>query len=143
MSHPNLDLIDRFFAAYGQHDFAALREVVAENVTWHFPGRNPLNGTRTGIEEVAAFFDAMGRVMGGSNIQVDALISAVNDSYVVQAQHIITHRDDGHNLDHEWCVLWRFENGKIAGGKHLAADQYAADEFFNWAVQDHSAIAKE
>lgn len=131
MPHPNLDLIDRFFAAYSRRDMPALEQVMADNVTWNFPGRNPLSGDRTGIDEVVAFFDAMGGVMGGSNIQVEALISAVNDGYVVQAQHITTHREDGHNLDHEWCVLWRFENGKIVGGKHLAADQYAADEFFN------------
>ena len=131
MSHPNLDLIDRFFAAYGARDLAALREVVAEDVTWNFPGRNPLSGTRRGVDEVVAFFDAMGGVMGGSAIQVERLISAVNDAYVVEVQHITTHRADGHNLDHQWCVLWRFENGRIAEGRHLASDQYAADEFFN------------
>jgi ketosteroid isomerase-like protein len=131
MGHPNLDLIDRFFAAYGARDMAALRDVVTESITWHFPGRNPLSGTRTGLDQVVAFFDAMGGVMGGSKITVERLISAVNDTYVVEVQHMTTHRDDGHNLDHEWCVLWRFENGRIAAGKHLAADQYAADMFFN------------
>jgi hypothetical protein len=36
-----------------------------------------------------------------------------NDKYVVECQHIWTNRDDGHNLDHLVCVLWKFENGKI------------------------------
>lgn len=131
MPHPNLDRIDQFFAAYGSRDMAALREVVAEGFSWHFPGRNPLSGTRHGLDEVVTFFDAMGGLMGNSNSHVDRLIQAANDDYVVEVQHITTHRPDGHNLDHQWCVVWRFEDGKIAEGRHLASDQYAADDFFN------------
>ena len=41
-----------------------------------------------------------------------------------------TNRDDGHNLDHQWCVRWVFKDGKIVEGRHFASDQYAVDEFF-------------
>jgi ketosteroid isomerase-like protein len=58
MAHPNLDLIDRFFAAYGERDLAALRDVLAENATWTFPGHHPLSGTKVGIDAIVAFFDA-------------------------------------------------------------------------------------
>ena len=42
MTHPNLDLINQFFAAYGQHDLDALRQVLAEDVRWIFPGCHSL-----------------------------------------------------------------------------------------------------
>ncbi len=64
MPHPNLELIDRFFAAYSNRDLAGLRQVLAENVKWIFPGRHPLSGTKTGIDQVVAFFDDMGKIMG-------------------------------------------------------------------------------
>jgi uncharacterized protein len=130
MTHPNLDLIDRFFAAYSSHDREGLRAVLAKNATWTFPGHHPLGGSKVGIDEIVVFFDAIGSVMGGTNASVEKLVMGVNDEYIVECQHIRTSRTDGPNLDQELCVLWSFENGKIASGKHLAADQDALDAFF-------------
>ena len=134
MPNTNLELIDQFFQGYGARDFVGLRRVWAADGRWVFPGRNPLSGGKEGVEAIVAFFDAMGAVMGGSNIQVEKLVQGVSDDYVVEAQHIWTNRDDGHNLDHQWCVLWKFAGSKIVEGRHLAADQYAVDEFFNHVV---------
>ena len=133
MSHPNLDLIERFFAAYGQRDFAGLRNVLAENATWTFPGHHPLSGTKVGIDEIVAFFDAVGTIMGNSNPNVDKLVVGANEQYVVECQHIRTDRIDGPNLDQQLCVLWSFADGKIASGQHLAADQDALDAFYTSA----------
>ena len=130
MKHANLDLIDKFFEAYGKRDLNGIRQVLAENATWTFPGRNPLSGTKVGIDDVIAFFDAIGSIMGSSNVQAEQLVIGVNENYAAECQHIWTNREDGRNLDHQWCVLWKFENGKIAEGRHLAADQYAVDQFF-------------
>jgi uncharacterized protein len=130
MTHPNLDLINRFFEAYGQRDLDTLRLVLAENVQWIFPGHHPLSGTKVGLDEVIAFFDAMGSIMGQSNVKAETLVTGVNDGYVAQCQHIWTQRADGINLDHQWCVLWKFADGKITEGQHLAADQAAVDSFF-------------
>src|SRR5438045_3732648 len=95
-----------------------------------FPGYHPVSGTKVGVDEVIAFFDTLGGLMGKSNVKVEKLVTGVNDDYVVECQHISTDREDDHNLDQHWCVLWKFENGKITEGRHLAADQHAADEFF-------------
>jgi len=130
MSHPNLDLIDRFFAAYGSRDHEGLRNVLAEHATWSFPGHHRLSGTKVGIDAIVAFFDGMGNVMGRSNPSIEKLITGVNDAYVAECQHIRTSRADGPNLDQQLCVLWSFENGKIVAGRHLAADQDAIDTFF-------------
>ncbi len=131
MMQPNQDLINRFFYAYGQHDLEALKQVVADDMRWIFPGQNPFSGTKQGPEAVIAFFDAMGGVMGSSNIQMQVLVTGVNDSYVSEVQHITTHRADGVNFEQTWCVIWKFADGKIVEGRHLASDQQAADAFFN------------
>jgi ketosteroid isomerase-like protein len=130
MTHPNLDLIDAFFAAYGQRDREALGRVLADSATWTFPGHHPLSGTKVGIDEVVALFDAIGSVMGSSNANVEKLVLGVNEQYVAECQHIRTNRAEGPNLDQQLCVLWSFENGKIVSGRHLTADQDALDAFF-------------
>lgn len=131
MTHPNLATIDEFFKAYGRRDFEALRHVTVEHVSWFFPGRNPASGIKSGLHEVLRFFDVMGAIMSQSNIQVEKLVNEANDSYVLECQHIWTRRADDLNLDQLWCVLWEFENGRIAVGRHFAADQYAVDAFFS------------
>jgi uncharacterized protein len=131
MTHPNQEIINRFFDAYGRRDRAALQQVLSDEVCWVFPGRNRFSGTHAGIDAVVSFFDAMGGVMGTSNIQFEQLVVSANDNYVSEVQHIQTRRDDGNSLDHHWCVLWKFADSKIAEGRHLASDQYAVDEFFN------------
>ena len=130
MTHTNLELIDQFFAAYGKRDREGLRQVLADTATWTFPGHHPLSGTKVGIDAIVAFFDAMGAIMGRSSANVEKLVMGVNEQYVVECQHIRTSRTDGPNLDQHLSVLWSFENGKIASGRHLAADQRALDAFF-------------
>ena len=130
MAHPNLDLIDQFFAAYGSRDIVGLHDVLADDATWTFPGHHRLSGTKVGIDEIVAFFDAVGGVMASSNANVEKLITGVNDGYVMECQHIRANRADGPNLDQQLCVLWLFANGKIASGRHLVADQDALDAFF-------------
>ncbi len=130
MDESNVKVIDAFFDSYSRRDMAGIRRVMAEDVRWTFPGRHPLSGVKDGLEAVIAFFDTMGGIMGGSNVRSEKLITGADAQYVVECQHVWTNRADGHNLDHLWCVVWRFEGGKIVEGRHFAADQYAVDAFF-------------
>ena len=141
MPHPNLDLIDRFFAAYGKHDRAGLQDVLAEDATWTFPGHHPMSGTKIGIDAIVAFFDAVGNIMGSSHPTVEKLVMGVNEQYVVECQHVRTNRADGPNLDQQLCVLWSFADGKIASGQHLAADQDALDAFYTALLGNQSEEA--
>jgi uncharacterized protein len=130
MSNTNEVLIGNFFEAYSKHDFAAIREVMSDDVMWVFMGQHPLGGVKNGIEEVVAFFDNMGAIMGASNVIAAKLVTGSNDAFVIECQHITTHREDGNNIDHHVCVLWAFENNKIKEGRHFFADPHAADHFF-------------
>ena len=131
VENQNIDIINRFFEAYSKRDFKELKLVLDEDAKWIFPGKNPLSGTKVGIEGIVEFFDKMGAVMGKSNIRVEKLVTGVNDNYLVECQHIWTNRETGGNLDHHWCVLWSFKDGKIVEGKHFAENQYKADSFFS------------
>lgn len=128
MTHPNLDVINSFFEAYGKRDMDALRQVTTEDVTWHFPGRHPLGGTKKGVAEVVAFFDQMAKF----DFRADRLVIGVADEYVVEAQRVWT-EENGHDVEMGWCVLWTFDDGKLAGGTHFSSEQYKADDFFKRA----------
>jgi ketosteroid isomerase-like protein len=130
MTHPNQDIVNKFFEAYGQRNMEVIRTLMDRNVQWIFPGHHPLGGVKMGVDEVVAFFDAMGAIMEGSNIRVENLVSGVSDDYLVECQRIVTKREDGNNLDTYWSILWTFRHGKIIEGRHLAGDQHAADSFF-------------
>jgi|SRR5215467_2292834 len=130
MKNNKLETIYKFFEAYGKKDREGLAETLSADVRWVFPGHNPLSGLKTGIDELVEFFDRMGNIMEKSNIKVEKLVTGVHEDHVVECHRVITDREDGNNLDHEWCVLWTVKDGKITEGRHLAADQHAADTFF-------------
>ena len=132
MHNANLDTINKFLEAYGKRDLEALKLVLAEDAKWISLGQHPFGGVKNGFEEVIAFFDTMGSIMGRSNVRVEKLIVSENDTYVIECQHIWTGREDGHNLDHLVCVLWKFEGSKIVEGRHFFADPKAADDFYNY-----------
>ena len=95
--------------------------MLADDVKWMFPGYHPVSGTKVGVDEVIAFFDTLGGLMGKSNVKVEKLVTGVNDDYVVECQHISTDREDDHNLDQHWCVLWKFEKREDHGGPALGS----------------------
>ncbi len=127
----NQDVIDRFFALYLGRDFEGLKSVMADDVVWTFSGDHPLAGVKTGIKEVIAFFDSMGRIMGKSNPTIEKLIVAENDRYVIECSHIRTNLPGGPNIDHHVCVLWTLEQGKIVSGRHFFADPGLVNGYFN------------
>lgn len=125
MVDPKLTAIQDFFAAYAAGDVSAVRKVMADDVTWAIPGHHPLAGTKTGIEEVLAFFDQLRK----ANFKAEPLAVAVSGDYVLD-----THRgwsDEGDGLDLTWCLVFRFEEGKIKDVVNYCSDQHRADLFFN------------
>lgn len=125
--HPNLLIIERFFAAYGAKDVGAVREVLAPDVVWRIPGHHPLSGPKHGVDEVLAFFDQLAQ----ADMKAEPYAQAVTDDYVLDF-----HRgwsDAGARMDTTWCLAFRFVGCRIQEVTNLCADQHAADAFF-WSV---------
>ncbi|HVI47267.1 MAG TPA: nuclear transport factor 2 family protein [Chitinophaga sp.] len=129
--HPNLEIIGKFFAAYGNFDAEAMKEVVAEDVKWTIPGHHPMSGTKVGITEVLAYFAKLSE----SGFKADPIVLGVNDDYVIDCHRGWSNREDGNNVDMLWCLLWKIKDGKIVEVVNFAADQHEADRFFYKAYQ--------
>lgn len=126
MPHANEQIIHRFFDAYGKRDMAGLREVMADDVSWNFPGHSPVSGVTRGLPDVIALFDRI----GGLQMRADTYVTGVNDDFLVEAQRTYCVAP-GSDFEMEYAVLWRFADGKIVNGTHLCADQHRADAFFH------------
>src|SRR6201993_5553877 len=56
----NKQIVKDLFAAFGSGDIAVLRDLFAEDVIWHLPGKVPhYSGTYKGPDRVADFFQGL------------------------------------------------------------------------------------
>jgi ketosteroid isomerase-like protein len=121
----NLSKIQAFFAAYANHDVSAVREVMSDDIVWHIPGHHPLAGPKHGIDEVLAFFDQLGK----AGFQAQPLVIVEQGDYVID--HHRGWSTAGGGLDLTWCLVFRFESGKIVEVTNFCEDQHRADLFFH------------
>lgn len=120
----NLEKIQAFFTAYANKDVTAVRDVMANDIVWRIPGHHPLAGDKHGVEEVLAFFDQLGK----AGFQAEPLAVAEQGDYVID--HHRGWSTVGSGLDLTWCLVFRFEGGKIKDVTNYCGDQHKADLFF-------------
>jgi ketosteroid isomerase-like protein len=126
---PNIALVQRFFAAYAEHDLEKMREeILAPDVTWRIPGHHPLAGVKRGADEILAYFGALPR----ANFQAEPIVIAAQGDYVIDVHRGWASYGDA-TLDMEWVLVYRVAAGRIQEVTNFAADQHAADLFF-WEV---------
>ncbi|MEO8804789.1 MAG: nuclear transport factor 2 family protein [Burkholderiaceae bacterium] len=121
----NLSKIQDFFSAYAAKDVPAVSGVMAEDIVWRIPGHHPLAGDKRGIIEVLAFFDQLAK----ASFQAQPLVVAEQGDYVVD--HHRGWSTVGSGIDLTWCLVFRFENGKIKEVTNFCEDQHKADLFFH------------
>ena len=121
----SLKLVQKMFDAYAKGDTEALKEVVAEDVEWHIPGRHPLAGTKRGLDELGEFFKAL----HGAGFKAEVMILAANDNYVIDAHRGWSNTGQG-DVDLNWVLLYQIIDGKIKRIQNFSGDQYVSDEFF-------------
>lgn len=125
--HPNVQLIERYYAAYGRGDIAYLKaNIFAPDIKWIIPGHHPLAKTYHGVDEVVGFFEALKK--GG--FKAETYFLEANDNYVVD-MHRGWGEARGHKVDQRWCLVFKIKDGKIIEAQNFPGDQHEADAFFN------------
>lgn len=124
-TNENLKVVQTFFAAFAKNDLEGIRQVMAEDVEWHIPGRHPLSGTKRGIPEIMEFFKHL--QTGG--FKAELIILAANEKYVIDAHRgwSNTGKDD---IDFNWVLIYQIEKGKIKRVQNFSGSLYESDEFF-------------
>jgi uncharacterized protein len=126
--HPNVALIEEYYAADGGNDLDAMRNrFFASDIVWRIPGHHPLAGVKRGVDEVVAFFGQFAR----ARFRAETVFLEANDEWVVDL-----HRgwsEAGPGIDMMWALAFRVRDGTIVKAVNYPGDQHAADRFF-WAM---------
>jgi len=130
--HPNLQLIQTFFEAYGANDLTAIARVLSPDIEWVIPGQHPLSGVKRGVAEVLDYF----KQLNVFSFQAKPMVMGMNDDYVIDCHLNWSNRENGENIELMSCLLWQFKDGRIWKVYNFPQDQHLIDAFFIKAVSE-------
>ena len=127
--HPHASLMREASAAFSRSDIDALKKIIAEDASWHVPGRSVVSGTYRGHQEIFGYF---GKLMELSerSFRVELHDVAAGDEHVANLDRLTCNRE-GKSLDINSALVVHVRDGKIAEAWDLFSDQYAWDEFWS------------
>jgi ketosteroid isomerase-like protein len=118
------DVVTRFFAALVAGDVAKAEAQLAEDVTWHIPGRSSVAGVYTGREGVMTFFEKWGPFGRRMDTNIDGMIS---DDHTVVIRMTSRCSEPERPLVARECHVLEVHHGRITTMTEYQADQYAFD----------------
>jgi len=125
-----VDIVRRFHEAQQRGDAATLADLMADDVVWHVPGRNPMSRDYHGKAEVAGFF-ARARELSGGTVRTELLDVLGGESYGVALVRVFAERE-GRSLGGQFqAFTFRIEGDKIAEFWFMVEDRYAVDAFWS------------
>lgn len=126
-NHPNLVLINRFFEAYSLRSISVIKEVLHSQVKWNVPGRHPLSGTKSGMEEIIGYMDQLAEF----NFMSEGIVLGFSDDHIIDCHRIWNNQGKNPTINTMLCILWKIQDGKIREIFSFPQDQYEIDHFFN------------
>ena len=122
--------LERWLAAYGDHDRDAMADSLAEDAVWHVGGTHRLSGDKRGREAILGYFDEVRRETGDS-MRLEPLDIMANERHGAAFLRVTAERQ-GRRLDSVVADAFRFDDdGRIAEFWACNANQSAINEF--WA----------
>src|SRR5947209_2617646 len=101
--HPNASVLRRVYEAFARGDFAALNELMADEVVWHVPGRSPVSAAYHGREELFGYFGQLMELSKGT-FKAESRDILASDRHVVSLEHLTAERE-GKTLDIELALV--------------------------------------
>ncbi len=128
--HPNAVRVKTLFAAFRGHDIEAIRDSIAEDAVWHFPGnRGGLAGSHTGHDGIFTFLANVTELTDGSfALELEEVLA--NDEYAVAFFRGYGRRGEL-ELDNPTCLKIRMREGVAVELWEFVWDLYAVDEFWS------------
>lgn len=126
MAHPNVELVEKGYGAFGRGDLDTVREVFAPDIAWHITGRNPLARTYHGVDDVFSFFGEISERTGGT-FKLEPHATLGDGEHVVALLHM-TAQVGAKSIDQDVVHVWHVREGRAVEFWGHVGDQYAFDD---------------
>jgi uncharacterized protein len=114
---------------YSGGDAEPVREMLADDVVWHVPGRNPIAGDHRGIEAVMSYFERR-RDLARATFRIHVHDVLASGDLVVQLAGG-TAELGGAVVEWETVGVFRVRDGLLAEGRLVPFDQYLFDRVWS------------
>ncbi len=133
--HPNVARIRRAYEAFRAGDAETIRDLLADDLVWHIPGRHRFSGDHNKAtimatyEKVVPGFSKTGQaVISTFNIELEDIVAT--DEWAFARVHW-NHSSDGKRFDQRGVEVYRLNaEGRIAEFWAFMRDTTAFDDFF-------------
>lgn len=115
--------------AFNENDMDTLSEMMAEDTTWHVPGRNPMAGDHEGRSTVLQQFGKMAELADG-DLKIEQQEFLASDTKTTAVFRLTATRN-GKRLDAQMCEVVEWRDGKVAEEWVFVKDLYAFDDFWS------------
>lgn len=134
-THSNEHVIRTMFDAYSRGDADTLRQVLAEGVFYHIPGRSPMAGSYRGRDAVLALWDRQKEAMGGQPYHVEFLGMLTGGERTVL---LTSGRAEGQGTILTWRGVneYTVRDGKVAECRLYVDDLYTFDDFWSSLLEN-------
>jgi ketosteroid isomerase-like protein len=124
--HPNAELLQRAFAAFGRDPLVVARSL-ADDIVWRVPGTNAMSGEYRGRDATLQFLRQT-LVLTGGTYRTELQYVVADDERAVAVYRARGERE-GRTLDNEQALFCRVRDGRIADVTAVPLD-FAAFEAF-------------
>jgi ketosteroid isomerase-like protein len=127
MTHAKATLLRSLHDAFSRRDLDTVWTLLADDIVFHQPGRNPTSGDYQGTDEVLGLLRTLGERSGGTfQSQVHDLLAT--DEHAVALLRVIAQRGDL-AVDVPVVHVWHVRDGKLAEAWVHPTDQHLLDQF--------------
>lgn len=128
-AHPNVARIRRAYQAFHAGDLDTIRDLLADDLVWHVPGRHRFSGDHNKASIIATYEAAIpGFSETGFKIEVEDIVAT--DEWAFARVHW-NHTQDGRHFDQRGVEVYRLNaDGRIAEFWAFMRDTVAFDDFF-------------
>jgi len=122
--------LEAWLAAYGEHDRQTMLDSLAEDAVWHVGGTHRLSGDYRGREAILGYFDSV-RQETTDSMRLERLEVLADERHGAAFLRVTAERE-GRHLDTVVADAFRFdEHGRIVEFWAHSADQAAIDRFWS------------
>ena len=130
MTHPNEELVQKGYKAFGEGDMDTLRSLFAADAVHTTPGNSPLAGDYKGIDDILGYYGKLFELSDGT-YKADLKSAKAEGDDTVVATHRGTAKRGGQSLDQNDTLTFTISDGKFTHLVEAHSDQAANDAFWS------------